>query len=166
MFILFINWDQLKKEFLALDLDGNSNISLSELDSLLRSVKRQLRMSDNEISKLVNETDQDEDGTIGIEEFLNMIEIDNIEGRSNKRDIIHKAFIKRADARKAYEEYDTDGNGFITRDEFKLICEYRYPCKLTSEEIDELMNGADKDQSGRIDYEEFIKAFLYERAKK
>ena len=123
-------------------------------------------MSDSEISELVNETDQDEDGTIGIEEFLNMIEIDNIEGRSNKRDIIHKAFIKRAEARKAYEEYDKDGNGFITRDEFKLICECRYPCKLNPEEIDALMNEADKDKSGRIDYEEFIKAFLYERVKK
>ena len=149
-----------------MDLDGDCTISLSELESLLKSVKTKLRMNDDEISKLVNDTDQNKDGNIGIKEFLNMIEIDNIEGRSNKRDIIHKAFILRAEARKVYEEYDTDGNGYITRDEFQVICENKYPYKLTSEEVDELMEEADKDKSGIVDYEEFIKAFLYEGAKK
>ena len=123
-------------------------------------------MGDDEITKLVNDTDKNKDGNISIKEFLNMIEIDNIEGRSNKRDIIHKAFILRAEARKVYEEYDTDGNGYITRDEFQVICENKYPYKLTSEEVDELMEEADKDKSGIVDYEEFIKAFLYEGAKK
>ena len=154
---------KLKKEFLALDLDGNKHISLEEMDSLLTSVKRKLRMSKAEITKLVKDADQNCDGDVDIEEFLDMIEIDNIEGRSNKRDIIHKAFIQRGIARKAYEEYDTDRNGFITRDEFRIICENKYPYKLSEIEIWELMNEADKDGSGKIDYEEFLKAFLYEK---
>ena len=156
----------MKKEFLALDLDGDCTISLNELESLLKSVKAKLRMDDDEILQLVKETDKDNDGNIGIKEFLNMIEIDNIAGRSQKRDVIHKAFIRRAEARKVYDEYDTDSNGFITKDEFHVICENKYPYKLTQEEIDELMDEADKDKSGIVDYEEFIKAFLYEGIKK
>ena len=54
-------------------------------------------MDDEQIVELVKETDKDKDGNIGIKEFLNMIEIDNVAGRSKKRDVIHKAFIKRAD---------------------------------------------------------------------
>ena len=123
-------------------------------------------MGDDEITKLVNDTDKNKDGNISIKEFLNMIEIDNIEGRSNKSDVIHKTFILRAKARKVYKEYDTDGNGYITKDEFQVICENKYPYKLSSEEVDELMEEADKDKSGIIDYEEFIKAFLYEGANK
>ena len=149
-----------------MDLDGDCTISLNELESLLKSVKAKLRMDDDEILQLVKETDKDKDGNIGIKEFLNMIEIDNIAGRSQKRDVIHKAFIRRAEARKVYDEYDTDGNGFITKDEFQVICENKYPYKLTQEEIDELMDEADKDKSGIVDYEEFIKAFLYEGIKR
>ena len=123
-------------------------------------------MDDEQIVELVKETDKDKDGNIGIKEFLNMIEIDNVAGRSKKRDVIHKAFIKRAEARKIYDEYDADGNGFISKDEFQIICQNKYPYKLTSEEVDELMEEADKDNSGIVDYEEFIKAFMYEGLKK
>ena len=116
-------------------------------------------MTDNEITKLVNDTDQDGDGIVSVEEFIKMIEIENIRGRSNKREMIHKALIQRASVRKAFEQYDTDGSGTISKDEFQTILEHRYMSALSAEQVDELMNEADKDGSGLIDYEEFLNAF-------
>ena len=88
---------------MALDLDGDGDISTKELDSLLRSVKRKLRMTDREITKLVEQTDKDGDGTVDLEEFLNMIEKGKVK---NRRDIILKALIQRAGLRKEFERYE------------------------------------------------------------
>ena len=118
-------------------------------------------MTDKEIDKLVNDTDQDADGIVSVEEFLKMIEIENIQGRSNKRDMIHNALIQRARVRKAFEQYDKDGSGTISKDEFQTILEDRYLSSLSEEQVDELMSEADKDGSGLIDYEEFLNAFTY-----
>ena len=64
----------MKKEFLALDLDGNGDISVQELESLLRSIKRKLRMTENQIMKMVKQTDKNGDGSVDLEEFLNLVE--------------------------------------------------------------------------------------------
>ena len=146
---------------MALDEDGNGDIEVSELDSLLRSQKRKLRMTDKEITKLVKSTDQNGDGTVDIDEFLKMIEAENVKDRSQKCDIIHKAIIHRSGVRKAFEKYDKDGSGLISRDEFKLILEHKYQSSITTEKVNELMEQADKDKSGTIDYAEFLKAFTY-----
>ena len=140
-------------------MDGDGEISVKELHSMLKSIKNKLRMTDEEITKFVNDTDQDGDGNVSVDEFLKMIEIENIRGRSNRRDTIHKALIKRANVRKAFEKYDADGSGTISKDEFQTIVEDRYISGVSSKQVDELMNQADKDGSGLIDYEEFINSF-------
>ena len=151
----------MKKEFVALDIDGDGDISIKELESLLRSIKRKLRMTEKDITKLVNDTDRNGDGQVSVEEFLRMIEIENVKDRSLKRDIIHKAMIHRAAIRKQFEKYDKDGSGTINRHEFRNIVQHRYIATITEEQLDELMKKADKDGSGLIDYEEFLSAFSY-----
>ena len=118
-------------------------------------------MTEKDIMKLVKDTDKNGDGVVSVEEFLNMIEVDNVKERSLKRDIIHKAMIQRAGVRKHFERYDKDGSGTINRSEFKNIVQHRYMSSITEEQLDELMAKADKDGSGLIDYEEFLTAFSY-----
>ena len=142
-------------------MDGDGDISIKELESLLRSIRRKLRMTEKDIMKLVKDTDKNGDGGVSVEEFLNMIEVDNVKERSLKRDIIHKAMIQRAGVRKHFERYDKDGSGTINRNEFKNIVQHRYMSSITEEQLDELMARADKDGSGLIDYEEFLTAFSY-----
>ena len=72
-------------------------------------MKRKLGMSDKAITKLVSQTDLDGDGTIDFNEFLHLVE--NVE---TKR-VLHKALIQRAGIRKAFEKYDRDKKGFLTR---------------------------------------------------
>ena len=144
---------------MALDLNGDGDISVEELETLLRSLKTRLRMTDKDIKKLLNDFDQNGDGTVDLHEFMTMIH------SGNKRDCIQKALIQRSGIRKAFEKYDRDGNGIITRDEFKKVVEDKYQAELSSNQVDALMVQADINKDGRIDYEEFLRAFTYFPAK-
>ena len=145
----------MKREFLALDQDGDGDISTAEMKVLLKSLKTRLRMSETEINRLLKSFDQNGDGTIDIVEFMQIIE------GGNKRDIIHKALIQRSGIRKSFEKYDKDGNGMITRDEFRKVVEDKYQAKLNPGQIDKLMQQADFNKDGRLDYEEFVRSFTY-----
>ena len=145
----------MKKEFLALDLDGNGDISVKELESLLRSIKRKLRMTENQIMKMVKQTDKNGDGSVDLEEFLNLIET------AEQKRVIHKELIQRSGVRQAFMKYDKDGSGTITRDEFRRVVEDKYQTTMRANQIDKLMDEADKDNSGNISYDEFISAFSY-----
>ena len=145
----------MKKEFLALDLDGNGDISVKELECLLKSIKRKLRMTEKEIMKMVEKTDQNGDGCVDLEEFLNLIET------AEQKKVIHKELIQRSGVRKAFEKYDKDGSGTITRDEFRKVVEDKYQTTMRANQIDKLMEQADKDNSGNISYDEFLAAFSY-----
>ena len=145
----------MKKEFLALDLDGNGDISVQELESLLRSIKRKLRMTENQIMKMVKQTDKNGDGSVDLEEFLNLVET------AEQKRVIHKELIQRSGVRKAFMKYDKDGSGSITRDEFRRVVEDKYQTTMRANQIDKLMEAADKDNSGNISYDEFLSAFSY-----
>ena len=143
----------MKQEFLALDLDGNGDISVKELECLLRSIKRQLRMTEHEIMKMVEKTDQNGDGCVDLKEFLNLVET------AEQKKVLHKELIQRSGIRKAREKYDKDGSGTITRDEFRKVVEDKYQSTMRANQIDKLMEQADKDNSGNISYDEFLAAF-------
>lgn len=145
----------MKKEFLALDLDGNGDISVAELESLLRAIKRKLRLTENQIVKMVKQTDRNGDGNVDLEEFLDLMET------AEQKRIIHKELIQRSGVRKAFEKYDKDGSGSITRDEFRRVVEDKYQTTMRANQIDKLMEHADKDNSGQISYDEFLAAFSY-----
>jgi Ca2+-binding EF-hand superfamily protein len=145
----------MKKEFLALDTDGNGDISVQELDTLLKSLKRKLRMSENEIKKLVKDTDKNGDGVVDMEEFFSMVEC------GDKQSVIRKEMIQRSGVRKCFQKYDRDGSGSISREEFRKVVEDKYQSTLRSTQIDSLMEQADKDNSGQISYEEFLMTFSY-----
>ena len=152
---MFKQYFQLKREFLALDTNGDGNISVAEMEALLKSTQGRLNMTNKDIKNLIQKFDRDGDGTIDIDEFLNVITT------GTKRDAIYKALIQRAGVRKAFERYDKDGNGFITRDEFKKVVEDKYQARLRPEKVDEMMKLVDINKDGKIDYEEFYKAFRY-----
>ena len=122
---------------MALDLNGDGDIQTSEMESMLMAEKIKLRMSEKEIRTLLKDLDKDGDGTIDIQEFLDKV------GKGSKRDTIHKALVKRSGIRQAFNKYDKDQNGYITKDEFKQVVEDKYGTKLGSKEIKNLLKDAD-----------------------
>ena len=112
-------------------------------------------MTENQIIKMVKQTDQNGDGTVDLEEFLNLLET------AEQKRVIQKELVQRSGVRKAFQKYDKDGSGSITRDEFRRVVEDKYQTTMRANQIDKLMEQADKDNSGHISYDEFLSAFTY-----
>ena len=122
---------------------------------MLKSLKRKLNLSNKTIKTLVKETDRNGDGHIDFNEFINLIE--NVE----KKKMIYKALIQRSGIRKAFEKYDTEGKGFLTRGEFRKALEKKYEAILVPKQVNAFMDQFDENRSGKVEFEEFVKSCSY-----
>lgn len=138
-----------------LDGDRDGNISTQEFELFLKSIKENLKMTNSEIHNLVTNYDQNSDGNIDTKEFVSLITT------GEKRHIIKKVLIHRHGIREAFQKYDMNEDGVISRDEFRKVVEDKYEVILGSDQIDQMMLRVDKNNDEKIDYEEFFKAFRY-----
>ncbi|XP_056022814.1 uncharacterized protein LOC125649260 isoform X2 [Ostrea edulis] len=124
------------------DRDKNGKIDDSELGTALRMLG--LNPTKKEIDDMMQEVDNDGNGTIEFEEFLAFIK------RSYKKpdEIKH-------DLKKAFRVFDINGDGFITREELREVLT-KMGETLTDHEVDEMMENADKNGDGKIDYDEYV----------
>jgi len=98
--------------------------------------------SDAEIQDMVNQVDKDGTGSIDFPEFLMMMSIKA--DSENAEDEIREAF----------QVFDGDGNGFINRQELACVMGNLGEA-LTPAEIQGMIDQADVDGDGQINYEEF-----------
>ncbi|KAI6696565.1 calcium-dependent protein kinase 20 isoform X1 [Syzygium oleosum] len=128
----------LKEMFKMIDTDNSGNITVEELKVGLEKVGANLK--DSEINGLMQAADIDNSGTIDYGEFIAaMLHLNKIQ----REDHMYAAF----------SYFDTDGSGYITKDELQQACE-RFG--LDDVPIEELINQVDQDNDGRIDYNEFV----------
>ncbi|XWS14422.1 hypothetical protein CRYUN_Cryun35bG0008200 [Craigia yunnanensis] len=129
----------LKQMFNNIDTDGSGTITLEELrDGLARLGSK---LSETEIKQLMDAADVDNSGTIDYIEFITAT--------------MHRHRLEREDnINKAFQFFDKDSSGFITRDELRqAMTEYGMGDEAT---IDEIIEDVDTDKDGRINYEEFV----------
>ncbi len=110
-----------------------------------------LNISNQQISgRLFTIFDRDHNGTIDYKEFMDTIE-SMINGSTEEK------------IRFAFELHDLDGNGYIDRQELQILIQQSFnENKLDYDEfqldllVDEFFKSADTDNSGTIDYGEFL----------
>ena len=145
---------KLKKDFLAMDADGDGTITTEEMGKVLRAMKTKLRMSESEIKRTLREFDMDGDGEIEVSEFLYMM------GNSKKRDLIHRAIVQHSAIHHEFRKFDQDGNGEITQEEFIKVYEGRTGVRPSAEQFKNLLKSVDIDGNGMIGYDEFLHLLL------
>ena len=64
------NMEAMKNEFLKLDTDGNGEVSVEEIEDVLRSMRNKLQASEGEIKRAIKELDRDGDGIIDVHEYF------------------------------------------------------------------------------------------------
>ncbi|XP_061172568.1 uncharacterized protein LOC133181934 isoform X2 [Saccostrea echinata] len=134
--------NEAKSVFDEFDRDKNGKIDALELGSALRMLG--LNPTMKEVTDMISEVDNDGNGTIEFEEFHTFIK------RSYKKpdDIKH-------DLKKAFRVLDINGDGFISKEELREVLT-KMGETLTDQEVDEMMEKADKNKDGKIDYDEYV----------
>lgn len=125
---------ELKKQFMAIDADGNGVITVAELASALRDMG--LGMIEEEVNDLLNGIDIDGDGLVDYPEFLAATMKRNL---ANKEEYLMNAF----------NYFDTKGQGIITKADLVQFMG-------SEDQAQEVINEVDTNGDGHISFEEFV----------
>lgn len=126
----------LKHLFETLDADKNGTISADELRTAIS--RQQLNLPMEEFEQVLKAADVDGDGMVDYNEFL--------AATLNAANLAKEENLLRA-----FEHFDSDHSGYITRDE--LIEALKGYGEVDNLEV--ILQDVDKDQDGKIDYDEF-----------
>ncbi|ETS83025.1 Calmodulin [Pestalotiopsis fici W106-1] len=132
--------EQFKLAFDLFDKDKTGDITAAELGEVMRELG--LSPSDAELKDMVDEVDVDQNGSIDFNEFLTMMS-HKVEPSDAEKEL-----------REAFKVFDRDNSGTISAAELRNVLTSLGE-NLTDEQIDEMIQSADKDGNGAIDYDEF-----------
>ena len=133
--------EEYKAAFELFDKDGDGHVTVDELREVLGKMGEY--PSDEQLRDMICDVDTDNNGTIELSEFIEMMQRYENDPAAMDDDI-----------RLAFRAFDLDGNGQIDRDELKQVLE-KLGESLTDEEIAEMIAEADTNGDGVISYEEF-----------
>lgn len=129
----------LKEMFRNMDTDNSGTITYEELKEGL--AKQGANLTESEVRQLMEAADVDGNGSIDYTEFITATM------HMNKIDKDEHLF-------SAFQYFDKDSSGFITRDELKDALTKHNMGDATT--IAEIIAEVDSDNDGRINYEEFV----------
>ncbi|XP_063228302.1 calmodulin-A-like [Bacillus rossius redtenbacheri] len=132
---------EFKEAFMLFDKDEDGTITMAELGVVMRSLGQ--RPSETELRDMVNEVDQDGNGTIEFNEFLQMMS-KKMRGAESGDEL-----------REAFRVFDKNNDGLISSTELRHVMT-NLGEKLSDEEVDDMIREADLDGDGMVNYEEFV----------
>ncbi|TMW56521.1 hypothetical protein Poli38472_006531 [Pythium oligandrum] len=138
-----VNMDMFREAFALFDKDESGGIDKNELAHVMQSLGQQV--SEAELKAIMAEADADGDGKISFLEFVSMM---------NKR-LFRRGELRDGDLKAAFDVFDRDHDGFISRNELEHIFHVLGSQTTTSDDIQQLIQTVDANGDGKIDYEEF-----------
>jgi len=133
---------EIKEAFDLFDTDGSENIDAKELKVAMRALGFEPKKE--EIKKMISDIDKDGTGTIDFNEFLEMMTAKMSE-RDSKEEIL-----------KAFRLFDDDETGKISLKNLRRVAK-EIGENMTDEELQEMIEEADRDGDGEIDQDEFLR---------
>jgi centrin-2/centrin-1 len=133
---------EIREAFDLFDSGGSGKIDAKELKVAMRALGFEPKKE--EIKKLISEVERDESGAIDFSAFLQIMTIKMSE-RDSKEEIL-----------KAFKLFDDDDTGKISFNNLKRVAK-ELGETLTDEELQEMIDEADKDGDGEVSESEFLR---------
>ncbi|XP_040823168.1 centrin-4-like [Ochotona curzoniae] len=137
-----IQKQEIKEIFDLFDVNGSGSMDLKQLKVAMQALG--FEPTKEEIKELIAEVDKGGLGTISFEDFFAFISVKMSE-KDEKEEIL-----------KAFKLFDDDDTGCITLNNIKRVAK-ELGENLTDDELQEMLDEADKDRDGGINEEEFLK---------
>merc|ERR1712118_480903 len=131
---------EIKEAFDLFDTDGSGCIDAKELKVAMRALGFEPKKE--EVRKMISDIDKDGDGTIDFDEMMMIAKM----GEKDSREEIIKAF----------RLFDDDETGRISFKNLKRVAR-ELGETMTDEELQEMVDEADRDGDGEINEEEFLR---------
>lgn len=132
----------IKEAFDLFDKDGTGKIETKELKVAIRALGFEPKKE--EINKMLSEIDKEESGMLSYEEFL-MLMTQKMTEKDSKEEIM-----------KAFRLFDDDETGKISFKNLKRVAK-ELGENLTDEELQKMIDEADRDGDGEINQDEFLR---------
>merc|ERR1712166_543760 len=133
---------EIREAFDLFDTDGSGCIDAKELKVAMRALGFEPKK--DEIRKMIADIDKDGDGTIDFDEFMMMMT-----AKMSEKD-------SREEICKAFRLFDDDTTGKISFKNLKRVAK-ELGENMTDEELQEMVDGADRDGDGEVNEEEFFR---------
>ena len=144
--------------FHGFDVNNDGNVSRREFEDGLRKLR--IDMSGREVDEVFHVLDRSRRGFINYRDFVTLF---NQKSRMKMHLIateIRRALaLARVNLRQAFSSFDRNGTGRITRQDFQSGIRQCHVRGATERDIDSMVNAMDPDNSGFIEYKEFIRQF-------
>ncbi|KRX00679.1 hypothetical protein PPERSA_00906 [Pseudocohnilembus persalinus] len=133
---------EIKEAFDLFDTDGTGNIDAKELKVAMRALGFEPKKE--EIKKMIQDVDREGKGVIEFQDFLELM-TQKMAERDPREEIL-----------KAFRLFDDDNTGRISLKNLKRVAR-ELGETMTEDELQEMIDEADRDGDGEISEEEFIR---------
>ena len=145
----FNSAQDVKSMFRKFDRNGDGHLDRSEIKQMLQSSGK--NASDQDVEQMFSQGDADGDGLIDIQEFTLLM----FPAAAQTLTKLQQSYKSLNDVIAAFRKYDSDGDGHISRSELRGVMG-----QFSEQDVDSIFALGDKDQSGGIDYQEFISMMM------
>ena len=133
---------EIKEAFDLFDTHNSGAIDAKELKVAMRALGFEPKKE--EVQKMISDVDTDGSGQIHYEDFVKLMTV-KIQNRDPKEEIL-----------KAFRLFDDDETGKISFKNLKRVAK-ELGEKMTDEELQEMIDEADRDGDGEVSEEEFLR---------
>merc|ERR1719379_1441559 len=144
--------EEYEKAFRHADMSGEGSLSLDEIHKMVKNLG--LQLSKEQLDDIFREVDKDHSGEIEFDEYCAMmVKLTGVRKRINAREYITKDDINHY--RQAFDKFDSSGDGTISSKELDALLR-RMGLVLRIDQVEALMQKFDANQSGELDFTEFL----------
>ncbi|XP_077988101.1 neo-calmodulin-like [Glandiceps talaboti] len=133
---------EFRESFSLFDKNKDDTIDKNELGMVIRSLG--LNPTGAELDAMIAEIDLNANGTIEFNEFCNLMAKTLLDHPNADEEMME-----------AFRRFDRNNDGYVDAKEIEFVMQ-KIGDKMTKEEAQEMVNEADVDGDGRINYEEFV----------